>query len=72
MVPLLGRLEAAGLIAREPIDRKSLAITLTAAGKHTLKKVETLTGVFEENLLSRIPAEHREHFVTALNALWQH
>ncbi|MFM5894060.1 MAG: MarR family winged helix-turn-helix transcriptional regulator [Novosphingobium sp.] len=72
MVPLLGRLEAASLIAREPIDRKSLAITLTAAGKRMLKKVETLTRAFEEDLLSRIPAEHRAHFVPALNALWQH
>ena len=33
MVPLLDRLETAGLIAREPIDRKSLAIVLTDAGE---------------------------------------
>ena len=32
MVPLLGRLDAAGLIERLPIDRKSQAIVLTAAG----------------------------------------
>ena len=33
MVPLLDRLEVAGLVAREPIDRKSLAIVLTDAGE---------------------------------------
>ena len=38
MVPLLARLEAAGLIAREPIDRKSQAILLTARGRPGLAK----------------------------------
>ena len=51
MVPLLDRLEAAGLIAREPIDRKSLAITPDFADK-----VETQGGAAPRNLTS-IPVQ---------------
>jgi DNA-binding MarR family transcriptional regulator len=70
MVPLLGRLEAAGLIERLPINRKSQAIVLTAAGLARLSEVQALTAKFEADLLDRIPAEHRDHLVPALNALW--
>lgn len=71
MVPLLNRIEAAGLIERVPIDRKSLAIVLTPAGREALKRVETITGKFEKELLARVPEEHRPHLVPALNALWR-
>lgn len=71
MVPLLNRLEAAGLIAREPLDRKSQAIVLTAAGRDKLKQVRKVTGKFEKDLMAKVPEEHREHLVPALNALWR-
>ncbi|MDE2403212.1 MAG: MarR family transcriptional regulator [Sphingomonadales bacterium] len=69
MVPLLGRLDAAGLIRRVPIDRKSQAIVLTGAGERRLAEVRAITGRFEEDLMARIPAPHRPHFVPALQAL---
>jgi DNA-binding MarR family transcriptional regulator len=69
MVPLLGRLEAAGLIARQPIDRKSQAILLTPHGLARLAEVKAITERFEVDLMARIPAEHREHFLPALRAL---
>jgi DNA-binding MarR family transcriptional regulator len=69
MVPLLNRLEGTGLIRREPIDRKSQAIVLTDAGRKTLNKVRRITQAFENDLMQRIPAEHRPHFVPALKAL---
>jgi DNA-binding MarR family transcriptional regulator len=69
MVPLLGRLAAAGLIAREPIDRKSQAVVLTTAGHDMLLKVREITAAFERDLLERIPAPHRAHFLPALKAL---
>jgi DNA-binding MarR family transcriptional regulator len=71
MVPLLGRLERAGLIERLPIDRKSQAIVLTTAGLIVLAEVQKLTTEFESDLLARIPAEHRDHLTPALNALWR-
>ena len=70
MAPLLNRIEAGGLIRREPIDRKSYAIALTAEGEAKAETVRKVTGKFEADLLARIPAEHRDHFVPALNALW--
>jgi DNA-binding MarR family transcriptional regulator len=69
MVPLLARLDIAGLITRQPLDRKSQAIILTAHGLATLAQVQHITDIFEGDLLERIPAEHRPHLVPALNAL---
>jgi DNA-binding MarR family transcriptional regulator len=69
MVPLLNRLAVAGLIARRPIDRKSQAVVLTETGLAQLRQVRAITGQFEQDLLDRIPAQHRAHFVPALQAL---
>lgn len=69
MVPLLARLETAGLIERQPIDRKSQAVVLTPAGLTVLAKVKELTTRFEADLLERIPEESRSHFIPALRAL---
>jgi len=69
MVPLLNRLEGAGLIEREPIDRKSQAIVLTAQGQARLAAVRDVTSRFEHDLMGRIPIAHRAHFVPALEAL---
>ena len=71
MVPLLNRLEGAGLIERKPLDRKSLAVVLTDTGRKTLAKVRKITVQFENDLLARVPDKHRDHLVPALNALWQ-
>lgn len=69
MVPLLNRLEAAGLIKRVPIDRKSQAILLSLTGQNRLGEVRKLTAQFERDLMERIPEQHREHLVPALQAL---
>ncbi len=70
MVPLLDRLGAAALIDRLPLNRKSLAVVLTERGRAKLEQVMDVTMNFERELLERIPPEHRDHFVPALNALW--
>lgn len=69
MVPLLTRLEGAGLIYRNPIDRKSQAIVATETGLGRLEQVRAITETFEADLLARIPAEYRPHFLPALQAL---
>jgi len=69
MVPLLGRLEAAGLICRAPIDGKSQAIVLTEAGLRQRAEAARITRQFEADLLARIPLAHRAHFLPALQAL---
>jgi DNA-binding MarR family transcriptional regulator len=70
MAPLLSRLETSGWIERIPVDRKSSAIVLTAAGKSKMAEAKRVTAEFESDLMARVPARHREHLVPALNALW--
>lgn len=71
MVPLLNRLEAAGWISRQPLDGKSMAIVLTAAGDAKVAELGAMIERFEQELLDRIPVEHRDHLLPALNAIWR-
>lgn len=71
MVPLLKRLEDAGLIARNPIDGKSQGLVLTEQGHAMLAQARTIIEAFEAELFARIPQEHRNHLLPALDALWR-
>ena len=71
MVPLLKRLEEAGWIERTPLDGKSFGLDLTEAGRAILSQARTVIETFEEELLERVPPEHRDHLLPALNALWR-
>jgi DNA-binding MarR family transcriptional regulator len=71
MVPLLKRLEESGLIARNPIDGKSQGLVLTAHGRTALKQAHAIIEAFEADLVARIPREHRNHLLPALDALWR-
>lgn len=71
MVPLLKRLEDAGLIERAPIDGKSRGLELTALGRERRAAAGTVIDVFEAELIQRVPAEHRAHLLPALEALWR-
>ena len=71
MVPLLKRLEDAGWIDRTPIDGKSQGLTLTASGAALTARAHAIIEAFETGLLARVPAEHRDHLLPALDALWR-
>ena len=68
---ILGRLEAEGLLARELLDGKSHAVALTAAGRKLHSRLAEVVADFERSLIERIPDEHREHLLPALQALWR-
>ena len=70
MVPLLNRLEEAGLIIRAPIDGKSQGLELTKEGREKLAAVLAVIEEFERELLERVPPEHRDHLLPALKTLW--
>lgn len=70
MVPLLNRMEEAGLIVRRPIDGKSQAVLLTVAGLAARARADAITTRFEDDLLARVAPAHRDHLVPALDALW--
>jgi DNA-binding MarR family transcriptional regulator len=69
MVPLLKRLE--GLIDRVPIDGKSQGLELTEAGTARLAEARKVVERFEAELVARVPPEHRDHLLPALEALWR-
>ncbi len=71
MVPLLKRLEDAGLVERTAIDGKSFGLGISAAGAGRVAQVRSTIEGFEAELLQRIPAEHREHIIPALDMLWR-
>jgi DNA-binding MarR family transcriptional regulator len=71
MVPLLNRLEEAGLIIRAPIDGKSQGLELTKEGREKLAAVLAVIEEFERELLERVPLEHRDHLLPALKTLWR-
>jgi len=71
MVPLLKRLEDAGLIAREAIDGKSQGLTLTPAGDERLAEARAVIEAFEAEVIERVPEKHRSHLLPALNAIWR-
>ncbi|MFM2300334.1 MAG: hypothetical protein RLZZ84_70 [Pseudomonadota bacterium] len=71
MVPLVARLEDAGLIARRPLDGKSHSLELTPAGQAKLAEARGVIAAFEGWLVNKVPAEHRDHLKPALDALWR-
>jgi DNA-binding MarR family transcriptional regulator len=71
MVPLLKKLEDAGLVERAPIDGKSQGLSLTAAGRDRLGEARALIDGFEADLIAKVPEAHRPHLLPALNALWR-
>lgn len=71
MVPLLKRLEDAGLIERAPIDKKSRGLELTARGRERLAEARAVVEQFERELIERVAPEHRPHLLPALEALWR-
>ena len=71
MVPLLKRLEDAGLIGRAPIDGKSQGLALTASGRDRTAEARRVVERFEREMLERVPPEHRHHLLPALEVLWR-
>jgi len=71
MVPLLNKLETAGLIDRVAIDKKSRGLELTALGRKRVAEARKAIDAFETELLERVPLQHRPHLLPALEALWR-
>ncbi len=71
MVPLLKRLEEAGLIARTPINGKAQGLELTEQGREKLDAAMAVITAFEAELIARVPEKHRAHLLPALSALWR-
>ena len=71
MVPMVARMEERGVVARSPIDGRSFGLELTVQGTALCGEVHEIMTTFEQRLLERVPPEHRDHLLPALEALWQ-
>lgn len=71
MATLVAKLEKRGLIAREPIDKRSQAIRLTTAGSDLVNKAYVAVEACEKALIKRVPAELRDAVRPILLAIWQ-
>jgi DNA-binding MarR family transcriptional regulator len=71
MTPMVAALMTEGLIEREPVDGRSQALRLTAAGQLIARKAMSATRLHEERLFGTLPRAARERLITQLTALWQ-
>lgn len=68
---LLDRLEAKGLVAREPhaSDRRAVMIRLTDAGRRLTPQIVAISREENERFLEALNMEEREQFLTLLHQL---
>jgi DNA-binding MarR family transcriptional regulator len=71
MVALIDELESSGLAERRPhpSDRRKHAVHLTAKGRRTLTKAETLANAFSDELLEPLDSDERATLNTLLRKL---
>ena len=70
---ILGRFEAAGLLAREPspTDGRSLLLNLTAKGRATFDDLNSRQAAQVEGLIGPLPSEDRARLTSALGEVQQ-
>jgi DNA-binding MarR family transcriptional regulator len=71
MAPLIARLEGRSLIAREPMDGRSHALSLTPRGRAITNQIRKIVAEHEATLLDKIPASARSAFLESLRAIWK-
>ena len=70
MAPLMRRLQERALVERNPVDGRSHALHLSAAGRALSAKVSKTFRFHENELLERIPAGDKAAFLRVLRALY--
>ncbi|MFG6198688.1 MarR family winged helix-turn-helix transcriptional regulator [Nonomuraea sp. JJY05] len=73
IIGTLDKLQAAGLITRDPDphDRRARILTITAEGREVRRSVRAEIQANEERVLARLPAADRHGFLRALQTLYQ-
>jgi DNA-binding MarR family transcriptional regulator len=71
MAALLSRMEEQGLVERRPDhrDKRTRRVTATASGKSLFKKLRATALTLQGDILSAIPEERREQFLSDLDAV---
>ncbi|WCT77839.1 MarR family winged helix-turn-helix transcriptional regulator [Novosphingobium humi] len=71
MVPIVGRLEARGLIDRQRVDGRSQGLYLSAEGEALHTQVMSVIDAYEQTLMEGVPAPLRKQAMAVLHAFWQ-
>ncbi|WDF72201.1 MarR family winged helix-turn-helix transcriptional regulator [Novosphingobium sp. KACC 22771] len=71
MVPIVGRLEARGLIDRQRVDGRSQGLYLSAEGEALHTQVMGVIDGYEQTLMEGVPAPLRKQAMAVLHAFWQ-
>ncbi|WJS98652.1 MarR family winged helix-turn-helix transcriptional regulator [Novosphingobium humi] len=71
MVPIVGRLEARGLIDRQRVDGRSQGLYLSAEGEALHTQVMGVIDAYEQTLMEGVPAPLRKQAMAVLHAFWQ-
>jgi DNA-binding MarR family transcriptional regulator len=71
MAPLIAGLIKRGLVAREPMDGRSQALTLTAAGREICQDSWAATKAHEDRMFGALSAEERDALLARIRGLWR-
>lgn len=72
MAPLMAALVKQGLIEREPVDGRSQALRLSAAGHAVCRQARIATKEHEERLFGTLSRTDHARMVAQMRELWQH
>ena len=71
MAPIIATLTKKGLIDREPVDGRSQALRLSAAGHAVCRRALNITREHEERVFGALSPAARTRMIAQLRALWQ-
>jgi DNA-binding MarR family transcriptional regulator len=71
MAPLVARLEGKDLIAREPMDGRSHALSLAPRGRSLTNQIKKIVAEHEAALMDKVPASARSAFLKGLRGIWK-
>lgn len=74
IVPAVNELADRGLVERtpDPTDRRRNIVTLTAAGRRHLRRLDTLLAKVQDDLLAPLTPDERRHLVDLLTRVVDH
>ena len=72
MTPLVGRMKARGLVSDAPIDGRSLALTLTEAGKELLQTLMPIALQAQQHMLDPLSPTERQEFIQLMKRMLEH
>ena len=71
MTPMIAKLTKRGLIGREPVDGRSQALHLSAAGRNLARSAGKVIRDHEQRLFGRVSPAAQQRLIAQLREIWQ-